>query len=160
MIPFLLHARASGGSPPGVVVNPPGWAGDSYEAASYQTSGTATATLTFTLKSDGTYTVTVTNESGTTTLESGSWHSSPAAGVGTGFEAKYTVSSSSGAGTVSNGAVAFASLSGDRSFSLTVTRSTFGVSTGTRGVLVEIKPTGGVVAGSGTWSGTATAEVG
>lgn len=162
MIPCLLQHRllGGGGPPPGVVIDPADWAGDYYEAAAYQVSSAATATLTFTLKSDGTYTVVVSNQFGNTTAASGNWHSAPAVGVGAGFEARYTVTSSSGGGTITNGASSFISLSADRSFALTVTRSTFGVSNGIRAVLAEIQPTGGPVAGSGTFTAEASAEVG
>lgn len=162
MIPCLLQHRllGGGGPPPGVVIDPADWAGDYYEAADYNVSGTTTATLTFKLKSDGTYTVVVTNQFGDTTTASGNWHSAPAVGVGAGFEARYTVTSSSGAGSATNGASSFTSLSADRSFVLTVTRSTFGVSSAIRAVLVEIQPTGGPVAGSGTFTAEASVEVG
>ncbi|HEY1136561.1 MAG TPA: hypothetical protein VGE64_03630 [Xanthomonadaceae bacterium] len=169
MIPCLLQHRllGGGGPPPGVVVDPADWAGDYYEAADYNVSGTTTATLTFTLKSDGTYTAVVTNQFGSTTLASGNWHSAPAVGVGAGFEVRYTVSSSSGGGMVTNGTddpvtlePVFTSLSADRSFVLSVTRSTFGVSNGIRSVLAEIQPTGGPVAGSGTFTAEVSVEVG
>jgi hypothetical protein len=162
MIPCLLQHRllGGGGPPPGVVIDPADWAGDYYEAADYNISGTTTATLTFTLKSNGTYTVVATNRFGSTTVGAGSWHSAPAVGVGAGFEARYTVSSSSGGGSVTNGASTFTSLSADRSFALTVTRGTFGVSNGIRAVLAQIQPTGGPVAGSGTFTVDASVEIG
>jgi hypothetical protein len=161
MIPCLLqHRLLGGGGPPGVVIDPPDWAGDYYEAADYNVSGTTTATLTFTLKSDGTYTAVVTNQFGSTTFASGNWHSAPAVGVGTDFECRYTVTGSSGGGTVTNNAVVFTSLSADRSFVLSVTRSTFGVSNGIRSVLAEIQPTGGPIAGSGTFTADVSVEVG
>jgi hypothetical protein len=162
MIPGLLQHRllGGGGPPPGVVIDPPDWSGAYYEAGAYVLSSAATATLTFTLKSDGTFTAIETNQHGNTTRASGNWHSAPAVGVGAGFEARFTVTSSTGAATVTNGASAFTSLSADRAFVLTVTKPTFGVANAIRAVLAEIQPTGGPVAASGTFTAQASAEVG
>lgn len=161
MIPALLQHRLLGGSPPpGVVVNPPDWAGAYYEAAAYYISTTSTATLTFTLKSNGTFTVVETNQYGNATRASGNWHTAPAAGVGAAFEARYTVTSSIGTATETNGASSFTSLSADRSFVLQVTKPTFGVANAIRAVLAEIRPTAGSVAASGTFTAEASAEVG
>lgn len=162
MIPFLLQHRllGGGGPPPGVVISPPDWSDDSYEAASYQLSGTATSNLTFSLNSDGSYVVSATNEFGVSVVASGYWHSSPAIGVGSGFEARYAVTGSSGGGVVANDASAFASLSGDLAFSLTASRSAFGVVNALRLVLAEIRIVGGSVAASGPFSAAASAEVG
>lgn len=156
MIPFLLHARLLGGGGGGGVINPPGWAGDTYDSADFQLGVPASAVATFTVTKDGTWSSTANTGS-----ESGNWHSAPAADIGAGYEIRYTVTSTFGTGTVVNEASAWIALSANRTFSLTVSRSTNGTTLATRTVLVEIRASGGgAVLASGSFTMSCTAEVG
>lgn len=155
MIPGLLHGRLlGGGPPPSGLVNPPDWSGALYADSDYQVSGTATAQVTFTIKSDGTWTV-----AGGASF-SGNWYVPGSVGVGAGYEVRFTVTGSTGVGSVTNGAAAFASLAADKAISLTASRSTLGSSNGSRTVLVEIRPTAGAVAASGSFTMEVEAETG
>lgn len=156
MIPGLLHGRLlGGGPPPSGVVNPPDWSGATYSDSDYVVSGTATAQVVFTVKSDGTWVV---NRGGV--LTSGNWYVPGAGGIGAGYEVRFTVTGSTGVGSVTNGAAAFASLAADKAISLTASRSTLGSSNGSRTVLVEIRPTAGAVASSGPFIMEVEAETG
>ncbi len=153
MIPFLLHARLSGAG--GDVADPPGWNGVTFSSTSYVLSGTATALASFRIKSDGTWDTF--SDAGAV---GGNWFGSPGVGVGSGYEVRYTITSTFGSGTVVNEASTWTSLSADRTFSIQASRSTNGTTLASRTVTVEIRPTGGAVVSTSTFTVSASAEVG
>lgn len=155
MIPFLLHARLGSGGGGGGVINPPGWNGITYGSTDYQLGSPASALASFTIKSDGTWETL--SDAGAV---GGNWAGSPVAGIGSGYEVRFTVTSSFGGGTVVNEASAWTALSANRLFSVQVSRSVSGTTLATRTVLAEIRPVGGSVVASGSFTLSASAEVG
>lgn len=155
MIPFLLHARLTEGGGSGGLIDPPGWNGVSFDASDYQLGSPASALASFTINSDGTWSTL--SDAGPIT---GNWFGTPAPGVGAGYEVRFTVTSTFGAGTVVNQASTRVGLGSNRTFSLQVSRSTSGTSLANRTVLVEIWPVGGSVASTSSFTVSAVAEVG
>lgn len=155
MIPFLLHARLGSGGGGGGVINPPGWNGITYSSTDYQLGSPSSALAQFTIKADGTWETL--SDAGAV---GGNWAATPAGGIGSGYEVRFTVTSTFGSGTVVNEASAWTALSANRLFSLQVSRSINGTTLATRTVLVEIRTTGGSVVASGSFTLSASAEVG
>ena len=155
MIHHLLHARLGGGGSSPHLISPPNWHGLTYESYDYVEDGTSVSAAIFTVKSDGTFVF-----SGALGVSGGSWRIVVGAGVGGGYEVRFTVIETFGSGSNTNGASSFVSLSDDRAFALTVTRAIFGAAFGRRKVLVELRPVGGSVSASGWFIAEATAEVG
>lgn len=154
MIHHLMHARLGGGSLP-YLINPPIWQGVTYASFDYVEGGAAVSTATFTIKSDGTF-----EFSGSSGTAGGNWRTEPTAGVGSGYEVRFSIIETFGSGAITNGASSFSLVSVNRAFSLVVTQSVFGTAFGQRKVLVEIKPVGGLVEASGWFIVESSAEVG
>lgn len=154
MLPFLLHARLSAGGG-GEVADPPGWNGITFSSTSSGLVGPVSALALFQIKSDGTWTTL--SDAGTV---GGNWHGSPVAGVGAGYEVRFTVTSSFGTGTVVNEASSWVSLGTSRTFSVEVSLSTNGTRLASRTVTVEIRTTAGTVVSTSTFTVSASAEVG
>lgn len=116
--------------------------GVAVEAYAVGTTGPTGGYVTLTFNRNGTWQVhaalTVNGSTAPQTLEaSGNWHNSPTSSIGDAFEVQFTPSGSGG--TITNGAAAYAALTGSRSIQLQFTRSTAGSATVTRPVAVALR---------------------
>ena len=142
MIPFLLHARSPGGTPPPstTLIDPPTYSGYRNVAYRYSVSGPASATLRLIIRANGSWEIQRTPG----TYLSGFWTTEPAAGVGTSFEARFTDVGGIGTPTTTtNHASDWTSLSADRVIEIVLTRSTFGADSVYRDYNIEIRQVGG-----------------
>ena len=80
------------------------------------------ASLTLTVNTDGTWTITRgTGDAGTGTPLSGNWaNGAPLSGLGNDYEVLFTVNSTDGFATITNGAVSYTSLSAGRAIQVLV----------------------------------------
>lgn len=154
MIHWLLHARLSAGGGTGVV-DPPGWNGVTFSVIGYSLNMPVSALASFTIKSDGTWSALSDSEP-----TEGNWIGTPSAGVGAGYEVRFTVTSLFGSGTIVNQASDWTPISADRTFSVAVARSVSGTTLAIRTVSCEIRPIGGDVVSSSSFTVSASAEVG
>lgn len=153
MIPGLLHGRLLNGAPAGGVIAAPTY--QSLLAFATHTSSSA-ATATFSINPNGVWTSVGTGYPN----KSGIWFDPETFDAGSGYEGRITPTNTSGvAGVMINEAAGWVALSLARKLQVGVQRFTTGITTSGHSVLVEIRPTGGVVVSSGTFPLTSSAEV-
>ncbi|GEM_PF-3410761 len=142
MIPGLLHQRLGGAGSSGVIPGPAYALTQGFAVGQYS----AEVTAGFTIKPNGTW---ETREPWYTD-ESGVWHSPITAGVGSGYEVRITPTRlpvtepgvTDAAGTITNAAAGWVSLSGDKAITLKLQRFTQGRSIALYSAKVEIRAVG------------------
>lgn len=127
------------------LVDPPGYSGLTFVHSRTSLGSPATAGRRFKMESDGGWS---TDTILGTLSNSGSWYNPNAAGVGAGYNVRYTVTQTSGSGsgvTITNPAASFVALSSDRQLTVQVVQSVAGARFDLFSVRVELQDAGTLV---------------